>query len=1684
MTQKVLSNPFSTGSGGSSFETRVQTAFLINMLSGGGLPSLKGHLAYKIKLQGKYAGYNTDDFIVYARNAKTGVESKLLAQIKHRISFTEDNEVFSEVINAAFEDFNSKEFDIDTDKIAIISGPISAIDIDNTRVILDWARYCENEKEFFFKIDSKKFSSNAKRSKVNAFRAQLGKSNEGNISDEKLWKFLKVYHIFSYDFDVDSGIDLSLVSSILSQYTSDPISLFNNISEYIRNANQYAGTITFDNIPGEIACLFTKNINPPPINISPLEEHSRYIFETIKTDINGVMIRREEYLSQLAEEVIKNKFVLVSGARGTGKSGLVKSFIEMHTDILCFYFRTEDFDHSHLDKMLHTIGISSGLSSLEHQLSLTPSKIIVLESLEKLLELQHVQAFRDLITFLKRTKGWTVIATARDYAVPQLMMNYFSEMDFLCQQFTVGDFTGDEVDSLCAKIPELSEIKNGTYLKGLLANPFLADFLYRVSTSPYKLSPTSTVDDFKNAVWEYIIAKSDERRDGLPLKRRHGFVQLAVSRAKSMTYWVPVWGIDPEAVLNLQRDGLIALSQGHDKVALSHDMLEDWALESYIQEAYSQHNNISEFFSAIGSEQAICRAFRIWLLSKMLNGNYDQDFLKTVLSADIPQYWRDEVIAAILQSDHLPNILSNISELLLADDCNILKQLCFILRVVCQHPISFAEAFGINEDKRTIDDLKFYELRPNEKNWIYLIDFISNNFESIIESMENDILALIKEWNKVYSKYLKSGHNYIQPGLLSIKLLERNASSYSRSDELGPPLETLAYSVCCIKDDVNAFLDKHIYCSKKRRDRARFADTLRGIFLESLVASSAVCRNAPGITQKLALHEWLLDTQHSDRSYSSTDIHKYFGLERHYPDGFSPESGAKGFFSTFFQIHPWKALDFSIKLLNYAAEKYSTSSLDKRESDSFWGRDMSLYEERLYFPDGTSKLIICSERLWLAYRGSSVFPDLLQCLLMAIENWLINLMESEIDDNIVKKIFELIIKNSNSCCVLSVLASIASGFPEKCAKHILPILSVKKLYKFDISRVVQESSVKMFNWFGMSHDPYAKIYAEERKISAERPWRNKDLRDLAITIYIQMNPERPYFINVLKDEYKSSEDVDLGLLINQIDIENWKGEIKDDKVLFSPPDITDANIKEKVDIAEKEYEHVRRFSSLMLWAENHIRKDRQSQVQTSWEEALKLAQELKTKIENGDDPLRRPYVTKSAAVLLKEYNTVLSNEERRWCLEIVAEAIATTCDVLDLDHGERIDPVDQYGIGICASAIPFLYRLDEDIEYRDDIKSLILLAITHRSKLVRVEVAKSIATLWESEPVLAKWCAWCAIEYAQFIKQEDVSIYFQLRSQDTYQSAVETILRLRDELRDRLFENEPPDGLLELSFERLSASHSLEVCLMLPTSTVWEQHFSFARNFIEHFCLSEPHRYSQGRERENYFSYEAHVPFAEWLGELCFNHTDRVIHEIGVDLKKACELAPSFTHFLFLQILIHGEKINDFNCYKRYFEYLMTTLVKLSIKYCDDSKHDHHGDTRALLRMFINASTPWIKNLEEQNSILDAKELIIRFSRDAACNKEVFLGLSSLVYKFPEVFLNEALGTLARNVESNRRVMDSNAAFYCETFIHKYLLNSHGPLPRVMHRNLNIILDALVERGSAKAYFLREHLVRSRKIEN
>ena len=62
---KSLSNPFSTGGGGILFESHVQASFVVLMLAGGFAPCLPCWPITKIKLQGKFAGYETDDLIIF-----------------------------------------------------------------------------------------------------------------------------------------------------------------------------------------------------------------------------------------------------------------------------------------------------------------------------------------------------------------------------------------------------------------------------------------------------------------------------------------------------------------------------------------------------------------------------------------------------------------------------------------------------------------------------------------------------------------------------------------------------------------------------------------------------------------------------------------------------------------------------------------------------------------------------------------------------------------------------------------------------------------------------------------------------------------------------------------------------------------------------------------------------------------------------------------------------------------------------------------------------------------------------------------------------------------------------------------------------------------------------------------------------------------------------------------------------------------------------------------------------------------------------------------------------------------------------------------------------------------------------------------------------------------------------------
>ena len=261
-TKKQLSNAFSTGGGGINFETRVQAAFVTLMLCGGVAPAMPPWPISKIKLQGKHVGFETDDFIAFVAAPGGGSEQKLLAQIKHSLSITEKDTTFRDVIAAAWSDFNNpRVFQRQCDQFALITGPLSALDIEATRWVLERARHSESSKDFFEKMALGKFVGERQRVKLRAFQDQLKNANGADVSLDECWQFLKCFHLLGYDLDIQAGVTLSLIHSMVGQFAGDQAKFaWLSVLDAVQASNQNAGTISRDTLSPEVVKLFAPKV--------------------------------------------------------------------------------------------------------------------------------------------------------------------------------------------------------------------------------------------------------------------------------------------------------------------------------------------------------------------------------------------------------------------------------------------------------------------------------------------------------------------------------------------------------------------------------------------------------------------------------------------------------------------------------------------------------------------------------------------------------------------------------------------------------------------------------------------------------------------------------------------------------------------------------------------------------------------------------------------------------------------------------------------------------------------------------------------------------------------------------------------------------------------------------------------------------------------------------------------------------------------------------------------------------------------------------------------------------------------------------------------------------------------------------------------------------------------------------
>ncbi len=881
---KDQSNPFSTGGGGVNFETRIQASFALVLLAGISVPGLPlTAKARELKFQAKYDGVHTDDFVLVA-NDKAGNDYKLCAQIKHTITISAQDAMFSEVIKSAWEDFNATGVDGRIDALALITGPLTRKDVNSTLPILEWARYSATAEEFIKKSTTEGFTSKDKLEKLEAFKIQLKVANNGqDLTEEQLWQFLRIFYLLSFDLDSKNSIVGNMMGGLISAHSDEaPYLVVARLITCVQEFNQNAGTLTLSNIPSDLSMLFQPVVSSAlDEDIRKLRERGDYIFDGISTSIGGIHIPRDEDIAKIEDAFGANQFIFVTGERGAGKSGVVKDFISARRkNMATFYLRAEDLDKSHLNDVFSAIGMSSTLGRIAEHLSLVKNKVLVIESAEKILELNNQAAFTDLLKFIKAQGDWIVIATGRDYAYQKLSFGYLQLCEISFATVNIEGFSDIQLNILCSEATVLRPLVENDSLASIIKIPFFLELAMRALTNGATFGESDTESEFRNTVWSSVIANDSYRKGGLPARRRATFIEIAKKRAKLMLFGVHERDFDAEAVSALEADHLIFKDKGA-YISPSHDVLEDWALEEFVNEEYCAcSGDLKAFLAAIGSEPAINRGFRLWLQRKLNTDAELRDFVGLMLAeSSVESYWKDETITAILQSDNADDFFLTLKPLLIKNDNELLLRFMFILRVTCQRP----RDLGLKIAKDVDVLLQALILQPYGHGWASLIKFVYEIREQLVSSSLPSVVDILSIWGDGQSMQKDLSEEARTVGLLSLYLLEPIKDAYRKEKLRLKILGVILKVFPVIKDEFKAQIEQDVFVPKHGSDRLAYVDELCQLVLQG-DSAVALCKESPDFVIRLAYHEWVKEYEvDMFGQLYSMDIEASYGLDtEHY----------------------------------------------------------------------------------------------------------------------------------------------------------------------------------------------------------------------------------------------------------------------------------------------------------------------------------------------------------------------------------------------------------------------------------------------------------------------------------------------------------------------------------------------------------------------------------------------------------------------------------------------------------------------------------------------------------------------------------------------------------------------------------------------------------------------------------
>ena len=1355
------------------------------------------------------------------------------------------------------------------------------------------------------------------------------------------------------------------------------------------------------------------------------------------------------------------------------------------TNHFAFSFRAEEFATAHLDETLHNSQIPANATMLAAMMAGQSRKVLLVESVERLLEASSRDAFSDLITLLKKDGSWRLILTCRDYSTELVRSSLLQFAGVEHSVLTVPPLDDTELAAVEAGVPALSRPLSIPNLRHLLRNPYLLD---KASQMDWPADRPLPEDEraFRAKFWAEIIRADDRPTADMPRRRQQTIVEIALRRARALTQYVPRTELDSEAIQSLRSDSLIVHPEGSDAlVAPAHDVLEDWSILRWIEEQYAICNRSPlELAPVLGTYPAIRRTYRKWVseLVERDSALADNLFDSVVRESSLSSQFRDDTLVALLQSSMSGDLLQRHSTSLFANNRQILRRIIHLLRVAC---VTTPPWFGGGGAVASIMHV------PDGAVWKTVLQLVAEN----LSSLEPHDLPLILGLTEDAAR----GVSWQIPYPDGAEFMSRIASwlfphfdDYRSEEQRKRVLKIIAKLPNCNREEFAKLLGG----DPEAEGRDRRCDDFHELVLWSMEGMAA-CRDMPDEVSAAVRDELLITEEMLRGKYSYGGIHEVddaFGISHSMHHECFPASAYHGPFLQLLRYHPAKAIAFLVELFDHSGNWYGSKRIPVQFVEP-------PFEITLTFSDGTQKAQWCNARLWNLYRGTSVGPYVLQSALMALEQWLLSFAEmrpNELDGTLCDTL-----RRSSNAAMTAVIASVATANPRLAPETLLVLLSSPDCILFDRSRMAAESQAIALNSMMPFRSAEQRIADDERRQANAMGHRRHDLEAAIANAQLGPHAQR---IQERIDSHRaaippaadrSEEDRIWWLALHRMDLrqytvssayqqpsqeQNQGVASTEDQPKMIRLDLREAepDVQQMMDSSREDHEAMNARLSVLMWGIKVFSREEEAQYDpTLWRTRLEEAKTIRASATEEDSfELGRGGPEHVASVCIRDHYDEMTEDERNWCIDTVCHAIESEAD--NWNETARMQRYSMGGDRPSAYVLSCLMvkRLPRGLDAR--IENAFACAVLHPVDEVRGYAAAGLAKyLWTSDPALALRCVNVLATEARMVQEGWRAERERPYSERASYGAIEadTAMRLRPDFYSSVDEH---------AYEQLNVkdwtgseanSRILTILCQAPTHELAVNGFQRLAGVMVDWWDEDAERDRRNRDRRER-SIDVQIAITSLLQEFVLKVTPQQGQQILEPILNAVDRHPKETSEI-LQGIIGAEDRLQRTVHFWHLWELFAVRVKTA-PWLAHLEREHPQGCPMLAAVFMTQY--WKDDIRHWRSLEGHAFRVDGLFQALAPTAVVLDNYVRFLYHIGEQSLPMAFRYVAARLQAGdpqTMLRMSNTVFMLESLLRRHVYGR--PLQLKADRDLReavlYLLDVLVENGSSAAYRMRDDFV-------